>query len=148
MFSDGEHGNACNTSSTTRTANISYHGGQFKSPIKSSCQRSACLSLQRNPHYRGSSRISKRVEKRSLQARRAHRRFLTTSQPANGATSSEANLRHGFLPEEYLQSLKLRNGRMPIASKPGSDVRRGYLFQCGTVTTYLRTPANDAEDDS
>ena len=43
---------------------------------------------------------------------------------------------------------KRRNGRMPIASKPGSDVRRGYLFQCGTVTTYLRTPVNDAEDDS
>ena len=35
---------------------------------------------------------------------------------ANGVTSSEANLKHGFSPEESRRNLKSRNGRMPIAS--------------------------------
>lgn len=61
-------------------------------------------------------------------SRQAHRLFPTTSRPANGVTSSAANLRHGFSPDESRQSLKSRNGRMPIASRPGSNVRRGHLF--------------------
>lgn len=65
---------------------------------------------------------------------------------ANGVTSNAVNLRHGFSPEESRQSLKSRNGRMPIASRPGSDVRRDYLFQCGAVASNLRTSGNDAED--
>ena len=30
----------------------------------------------------------------------------------------------------FKPSLKSHNGRMPIASRPGSDVRRDFLLQC------------------
>lgn len=78
--------------------------------------------------------------------RRAHRLFHITIRSANAVTSNAVNLRNGFLPEESRQSLKSRNGRMPIASRLGCDVCQDYLFHCGTVASDLRTSANNAED--